>query len=230
MQTHLINAVRAALLSACLSVTPAWAAGGDKAILLVIENGATVLNQEAALETIRSVLSELTGLNKKKATRDTAIHIITTANPTQTTWSGTPDQLAAYGHAIWEDIAFRQTCSDLLLAWNQALLSVRITRPEELKVISIGPAIHAGFPCDQGEVTITLPQAVPQGFALADIAAQASFLRLLNVHGDQLGSVLDHLESAGVLTASEESEALDFDLLDAARTRSQLGRVLEGGR
>jgi hypothetical protein len=72
-----------------------------------------------------------------------------------------------------------------VLAWDQVRVTARITMPDEIDLIAIGPAIHAGFPCDQGERIITLPQPAPEGLKLGEIAASARLLRLFNVHPDQ---------------------------------------------
>ena len=51
-------------------------------------------------------------------------------------------------------------------------------------------------------------------------------LRLVNVHPDQDEALLEHLESAGVMDRVATG-ALDFDLLDPARTRANLGNILK---
>ena len=55
---------------------------------------------------------------------------------------------------------------------------------------------------------------------------EASMLRLVNVHPDQDEALLEHLESAGVMDRVATG-ALDFDLLDPARTRANLGNILK---
>ncbi|PRY94794.1 hypothetical protein BCF33_0394 [Hasllibacter halocynthiae] len=192
---------------------------------IVIENGGVVTDPEGQMVTARHLLGELTELRRRRATRDSTIHIITSANPTEITWSGTPEQLSQQGAHVLEAIQFRPTCSDLNLAWQEVRNNVRITRPDDLRLVQIGPFIHAGYPCDEGDGLITLPQAVPADVQLGSLAVEASFLRLLNVHADQDEMVLEHLESAGALEHARAG-ALDFDLMDAARTRSNLGSIL----
>lgn len=203
-------------------------AGGDETsptFFVVVENGGVVTDPEAQAEAIRLTLGELSELRRRRDTRDSDIHIITTANPTEITWSGTPEQLYAQGASVLEALAIIPTCSDLTLAWDQVRTTVRITRPDDLRLIGIGPFIHAGYPCDEGDGLITLPQAVPVEVELGSLALEASFTRLLNVHADQDEMVLEHLEASGALLRVETGE-LDFDLMDRARTRSNLGNIL----
>lgn len=195
------------------------------AVYLVIENGGTVTKREEALKTVSFMLGELVKLRRRRATRDTAIHIILTANPTEVTWSGTPQQLFDQGGHVMELITFKDTCSDLALAWDQVHLTTRITRPGAVSLIGVGPMIHAGFPCDEGETTISLPQKPPEGLRMAQMVERAEFLRLLNVHADQDEVYLDYLEANGAMARIAEG-TLNFDLLDRARTRATLGRIM----
>lgn len=192
---------------------------------VVIENGGVVTDSEGQIEAARLTLRELTELRRRRASKHATINIITSANPTEITWSGTPEQLFEQGASVMDALTIRQTCSDLTLAWQEVRNNVRITRPSDLRLIGIGPFIHAGYPCDEGDGLITLPQAVPPEVQLGSLAKDASFLRLLNVHADQDEMVLEHLESAGVMERAKSGE-LDFDLMDGARTRSNLGNIL----
>lgn len=207
---------------------PAHAWGDEEeapTFFVVIENGGVVTDPEGQTEAARLTLSELTDLRRRRATRDATIHIITSSNPTEITWSGSPEQLYEQGAHVMEAIAIRPTCSDLTLSWEQVRTTVRITRPSDLRLLHIGPFIHAGYPCDQGDGLITLPQAVPAEVQLGSLAMDASFLRILNVHADQDEMVLEHLESAGALERVASGE-LNFDLMDRARTKAGLGQVL----
>ncbi|MBN9889380.1 hypothetical protein [Salipiger abyssi] len=209
------------------SCIPVHARGEDEGptFFVVFENGGVVTDPEVQIETARSTLGELAELRRRRAMRDAVIHIITSANPTEITWSGTPDQLYEQGTVVMEALAIRPTCSDLTLAWGEVRNNLRINRPDDLRLIGIGPFIHAGYPCDEGDGLITLPQEVPDEVQLGAMAADASFVRLLNVHADQDEMVLEHLEAAGVLARVTSGE-LDFDLMDKARTRSNLGNIL----
>ncbi|ARE41328.1 hypothetical protein RGUI_3187 [Rhodovulum sp. P5] len=203
------------------------AAQTKSAIFLVIENGGVVTDREAAIETISFTFGELAQLRRRRATKDTQIHLLLTANPTEVSWSGTPQQLFDQGQHVLELIEFRDTCSDLVLAWDQVRLTARITMPDDIQLVGIGPMIHAGFPCDSGETTISLPQSAPAGLALADLAGQASVVRMVNVHADQDEVYLDYFTDAGLIERARAG-AVDFDLMDAARTRAALGHILGG--
>ncbi|WP_172332131.1 hypothetical protein [Mangrovicoccus sp. HB161399] len=192
---------------------------------VVFENGGVVTDPDSQMEAARLTLSELTELRRRRATKHATIHIITSANPTEITWSGTPEQLYEQGASVMDALTIRPTCSDLTLAWQEVRNNVRITRPGDLRLIGIGPFINAGYPCDEGDGLITLPQAVPAEVQLGSLSIDASFLRLLNVHADQDEMVLEHLEGAGAMARVSSGE-LDFDLMDGARTRSNLGHIL----
>ena len=224
MLRHIHALAGSAVMAAALAAAPA--AHAD--IFIVIENGGTVTDREAAQETIEYVLGEVSELRRRRATRDSPVHILLTASPTEVSWSGTPQSLYEQGHAVMELIRFRDTCSDLVLAWDQAALTARITMPVDLQLIGIGPLIHAGFPCDEN-TTISLPQGAPKALKLGELAAQASLIRMLNVHADQDAVYLDYFEGFGVLDRVRSGEA-SFDLMDAARTRARHGQILDTER
>ena len=99
--------------------------------------------------------------------------------------------------------------------------------PDEYQLIAIGPMIHAGFPCDEGDTTISLPQDVPTDLMLGELASAASVVRLLNVHADQDEVYLDYLRDVGLVERARNGE-VDFDLMDAARTRAAHGNIMGG--
>jgi muramidase (phage lysozyme) len=49
----------------------------------------------------------------------------------------------------------------------------------------------------------------------------------LNVHADQDAVYLNYLQKAGILQRAKKGE-IEFDLMDAARTRAANGKILEG--
>jgi len=216
------------MAAGCMLVA-ATAAQADpqSAVFLVVENGGVVTDREAAKVTIDFVLGEIVKLRRRRATRDTEIHIVLTANPTEVTWSGTAQQLFEQGQTVMDMIEFKDTCSDLSLAWDQVKLTTRITMPDEYQLIAIGPMIHAGFPCDEGDTTISLPQDVPKDLMLGELASAASVVRLLNVHADQDEVYLDYLRDVGLVERARNGE-VDFDLMDAARTRAAHGNIMGG--
>ncbi|AQQ04134.1 hypothetical protein B0E33_11470 [Roseibium algicola] len=197
------------------------------AIFLVIENGGVVTDRKAAETSINYLLGELVKFRRRRATKHALIHIVLSANPTEVTWSGTPAQLYEQGHTVLELIKFKDTCSDLVLAWEQVELTTRITMPDEIRLIGVGPMINASFPCDEGDTTIKLPQPAPKKLALAELAKKASQITLLNVHADQDAVYLNYLQKAGILRRAKKGE-IEFDLMDAARTRAANGKILEG--
>jgi len=199
----------------------------QSAVFLVIENGGVVTDRDAAKTTTDFVLGEIVKLRRRRATRDTQIHIVLTANPTEVSWSGTAQQLFEQGQTVMDMIEFKDTCSDLSLAWGQVKLTTRITMPDEYQLIAIGPMIHAGFPCDQGDTTISLPQDVPKDLMLGELASAASVVRLLNVHADQDEVYLDYLRDVGLVERARNGE-VDFDLMDTARTRAAHGNIMGG--
>jgi hypothetical protein len=216
-------------LAALISLSPVASVAADKndiAIFVVIENGGVVTDRKTAETSVNFLLGELIKLRRRKATRKALVHIILSANPTEVTWSGTPEQLFQQGHSVLELIKFKDTCSDLVLAWNQVDLTKRITMPDEVRLIGIGPMINASFPCDEGDTTIKLPQPAPSGLKFAKLAKEATQIKLLNVHADQDEVYLTYLDRAGVTARAQKGE-LDFDLMDAARTRAANGKILE---
>ena len=198
----------------------------EPAVFFVIENGGTVQNREEMIKNINYLFGEATKWRRKRDTKGTIINVILTTNPTEVTWSGTPEQLYLQGHEVMELIQFKPTCSDLRLAWKEVEQATRSAMPVSLQLIGVGPMIHAGFPCDEGETTIHLPQAVPDGLALGDLAMQADRLLLVGVHADQDEVYLDYLEHTGVL-ARVRAGKMRFDLLDNARARASRGSMLE---
>jgi hypothetical protein len=193
MLTKYLTSTILAGFFALQSATPAhaWSDTDEgPTFFIVIENGRVITDPEEQMDAARQMLGELTELRRRRATKDSTIHIITSANPTEITWSGTPEQLFEQGASVLEAIQFRPTCSDLSLAWQEVRNNVRITRPDDLRLVQIGPFIHAGYPCDEGDGLITLPQAVPGDVQLGNLALEASFLRLLNVHARSCGRTL----------------------------------------
>jgi hypothetical protein len=219
------NTLRQATLAATLALSPVTAKA-DTAVYLVIENGGVVSDREAAMIITRATLAEIVELRRRRDTRDAIITIVLSASPTEVAWSGTPDQLIEQAQSVLNLITFRDTCSDLVRAWEQVDLSARISRPDDMILINVGPFIHAGFPCGEGEALITLPQAVPTDLKLGELGNHASMIRFLNVHPDQDGMIVNDLEASGVMERARGGMT-DLDLLDPAQTRARIGSFLE---
>lgn len=222
MKKHVLKSLTVA---AALAILPATAKA-EKAVYLMIENGGVVSDVEDAMVTVRAVLAELVELRRRRDTRESIITIVQTASPTEVTWSGTPAQLADQAQEVLNLIAFRNTCSDLVRAYAQVDLSARISRPDDIILINVGPFIHAGFPCGEAEALITLPQAVPAEVMLGELGNRASMIRLLNVHPDQDEMIVNDLEASGVMERARGGMT-DLDLLDPAQTRARIGSFLE---
>lgn len=211
--------------AAALAFSPA-VAKAETAVYLVIENGGVVSDRETAMMITRATLAELVELRRRRETRDAIITIVLTASPTEVAWSGTPDQLFEQAQEVLNLITFRNSCSDLVRAWEQVDLSARISRPDDTILINVGPFIHAGFPCGEDEALITLPQAVPAEVKLGELGNHASLIRLLNVHPDQDEMIVNDLEACGVMERARGGMT-DLDLLDPAQTRARIGSLLE---
>ncbi|MEM1149928.1 MAG: hypothetical protein AAGI03_05125 [Pseudomonadota bacterium] len=224
--THLSRAMFGILVLGAASLTSPAAADDDDgklAIFVVVESGGTVQDQEAVRTTAHHVLAELTELTSRRANRDAEISIILTSAPSSVAWSGTPRTLQKNPQLAMDSIQFRQTCSDLRLAWDQVGLLQQITMPDRSWLIAIGPQIHAGFPC--GDDEISLPQPAPLGLKLTDLALNAERVRLLEVHPDQMEVMVSLMRSSGVLQQAHDG-ALDFNLMDPSRTHAKRGKLL----
>ncbi len=219
------NTLNQATLAVALAFSPV-VTKADTAVYLVIENGGVVTDREAAMIVTRATLAELVELRRRRETRDAIITIVLTASPTEVAWSGTPDQLIEQAQSVLNLITFRNSCSDLVRAWEQVDLSARISRPDDMILINVGPFVHAGFPCGEGEALITLPQAVPAEVKLGELGNHASLIRLLNVHPDQDEMIVNDLEASGVMERARGGMT-DLDLLDPAQTRARIGSLLE---
>ena len=197
------------------------------AMFVVIENGATATEPEAITHTLRNLFGEIVEQRNSRATRQTEINIITSANPTAVTWSGSAQDLFDQGQAVMDAITFEQTCSDVVRAWDQVDTLVMLRAPEIVDLVSVGPAIQYGFPCESA--TISLPQAMPQELKLGDLAHSARSLRMYDVHPDQDEALAAHFAQTGVLARGHAGE-LELEVRDPAGTRALYGNLLGGRR
>lgn len=219
------HALKSLTVAAVLALSPATAKA-ETAVYLVIENGGVVADPETAMMTVRATLAELVELRRRRETRDAVITIVLTASPTEVAWSGTPQQLVDQAQAVLNLITFRNSCSDLVRAWEQVDLSARVSRPDDMILINVGPVIHAGYPCGDNEALITLPQPIPAEVMLGELGNRASMIRFLNVHPDQDEMIVNDLEASGVMERARGGMT-DLDLLDPAQTRARIGSFLE---
>ena len=229
MKNLIKKTVAAIALAASLFGTAPSALGDEeptRTVFLVLENGGTATDAEGLQETLRQTLGELSKIFRRRAARETEIVIISTADPTTAFWSGPVKDLKGHARLILEAAAVRNTCSDLLMAYDEVDTLRQIIAPDEHWIIHVGGLIHAGFPCHEDEAAITVPQPAPPGLKLGQLAADAALVRLLHVHPDQDPVYLGVMKSAGVVEKGH-SGTLDFDLRDVERTRSAYGKLLK---
>ncbi len=215
------------VLTACSQSAPTGEKLKSEAIIILIENGGTVAEheQDEALNTALHVFQQLTKLDRRKATKDAQIHIILSALPNRITWSGTPGQLLAQAEAVKKLITFKPSFSDLVMAFDQIEMTIKLTQPDDVKLYWIGPTIHVPFQKASGEFSVNVPQEVPDSWALSSLVDQLSVLKIMRVHPDQDQILHTYLASIGVLERARNG-SLDFALLGDAQTKSKLKDLL----
>ncbi|PJB70253.1 MAG: hypothetical protein CO093_08560 [Alphaproteobacteria bacterium CG_4_9_14_3_um_filter_47_13] len=195
-------------------------------IFVLIENGGTVEDTEAAAETAKHLLGQLTQLKNRRATRDAQIVIILSAMPNRVTWSGTPEQLLQQGQAVLDLIQFKPTFSDLVLAFQQIDTTLRLSQSDDHRLYWIGPAIHVPFSSKSDEaIKVQVPQDVPKELNLVELANMCSTFKIYNIHADQDEIYLNYLTKTGVMDAVAQG-ILDFAIMDAAQTTAHLDDLL----
>ncbi len=201
------------------------AAKEETAIIVLIENGGSVTDQDAAMLTIKHLLHQLTSLQRKRATRDATISIVLSAAPNRITWSGTPAQLAQQGQQVLEKITFQPTFSDLVLSFEQINTTLRLSQPNTVRLYWIGSGIHVPFQDTDEEIQIKVPQQLPADCKFGEMTGQFSVLKLYNIHEDQDEVFLNYLMDQGVMDRKAKGE-IDFILMDAAQTAANLEHLL----
>lgn len=197
------------------------------AIVFVIENGAVVTDPDGVMETVRHAFGETVEYRRHRSMQHVEVTIILSAQPNAVAWTGSPKDLYAQGQQVMDMITFSGTCSDLVMAYEEISTLVTLTAPETLDLISIGPAIHFGYPCESA--TITLPQAVPEGSKLAELAGTARSVRMYEVHPDQDQALTAYFAEHGIIARAHAGE-MELEVRDAARTRALYGELLGGRR
>lgn len=197
------------------------------AIFVLLENGGSISeeDQHDASDTALNLLQQLTDLQFRKATRDTQINLVLTTNPNKITWSGTPEQLAVQALQVKELIAFRQTFSDLVMAYEQIETTIAVSQPDQVGLYHIGPFIHVPFQSTDDPIDISLPQDVPGALALPRFLNRLSVLRYMNVHDDQDMVLFTYLTSIGLNSRVGNGE-LNFSLRGKAQTQANLTDLL----
>ncbi|GAB6906259.1 conserved hypothetical protein [Desulfosarcina cetonica] len=200
----------------------------NEAIFLLIENGGTVTKEQhdESFKTCLHLLQQLTKLAKRKATRDTQVHILLSAQPNRIAWSGTSRQLLEQADYIKSLITFESSFSDLVVAFEQIKTTIDLTQPDSVRLYWIGPCINVPFQVsDDKHIEVKVPQEVPKNLALGSFADRLSTLKIMRVHPDQDEPLKAYLSSIGILKRSYSGD-LDFALLGVAQTRSRLKNLL----
>lgn len=225
---YLITLILCAVLSSCSEQAPTTATNqNNETIFVLIENGGTIPTeeQEGALDVVFHLLQQLTKMERRKATRNTQIHIILSALPNRLAWSGTPHQLIEQAQNIKDLITFKQSFSDLVMAFDQIETTINLTQPERSRLYWVGSTIHVPFQMsDNSEISVKVPQQVPP-LALANFADRLSVLKIMRVHPDQDQMLQEYLASIGVLSKAKSGD-IDFALLGDAQTRSKIANLL----
>jgi len=217
------------ILTSCSEQAPPPSAyQNNEAIFVLIENGGTIPHdqQQGALDVVFHLLQQLTKMERRKATRNTQIHILLSALPNRLAWSGTPHQLLEQAQVIKDLITFKPSFSDLVMAFDQIETTINLTQPEKVRLYWVGSTIHVPFQLsDRSEISVKVPQQVPANLALAHFADHLSVLKIMRVHPDQDHMLQAYLASIGILSKAK-SGILDFALMGDAQTRSKIDNLL----
>lgn len=225
---NLLIAVFIAFLIACSGNEPPIAEPvKTEAIFLLIENGGTIADseQDDANDTVLHLMQQLISLTHHKATRSTQINLVLTATPNRIAWSGSAQQLLEQANDVKALIEFKQSFSDLVMAFDQIQTTINLTNPSTIRLYWIGPAIHVGFQNSTNDgIEITVPQAIPE-LALPNFADKLTHLKMYRIHNDQ-DDVLEAYLSINGLIKRAHNGSLDFALFGAAQTKSNLKDLL----
>lgn len=215
-------------LSACSNQAPPPANQNNEAIFVLIENGGTVPadEQDDAMDVIFHLLQQLTKLERRKETRNTQIHILLSAAPNRLAWSGTPRQLLEQALEVKDLITFKQSFSDLVIAFEQIQTTINLTQPDKVRLYWVGSTIHVPFQVyDNKTIEVKVPQVVPANLALSNFADRLSVLKVMRVHPDQDEMLQAYLASIGILSKAK-SGAIDFALMGDAQVKSKIDHLL----
>lgn len=201
----------------------------NEAIFVLIENSGTIAadDQDNALDVVLHLLQQLTKLARRKATKDAQIHILMTALPNQIAWSGTPDQLLKEAGDVKDLLTFKNSFSDLVIAFEQIDTTINLTQPSKVRLYWIGSTIHVPFQTTDknSPIEVKVPQEVPANLALASFADRLSVLKIMRVHPDQDQMLQAYLGGAGILNRAKLGK-IDFALQGAAQTQSRINDLL----
>ncbi len=217
----------ALFVSACGEQTPTTQKPETTSIFILFENGGTITEKEQpdALNTMLNLLQQISDLDKRKATRSAQINIVLSALPNRIAWSGTPRQLLEQVSEIKELLTFRNSFSDLVMAFEQIQTTISLTQPDDIRLYWIGSTLHVPFQNSDQPIEVHVPQAVPNNLALPLFSDRLSVLKIFRAHEDQDQILQTYLGSHGVLKRARDG-SLDFSLLGAAQTKSNLSDLL----
>lgn len=215
------------VLAACGEQTAPTPPHKTEAIFVLIENGGTVMEEDQgeALNTALHLFQQLTTLGRRKATKNTQIHIVLSAMPNRIAWSGNPDQLMAQAEDVKNLIVFKPSFSDLVMAFEQIETTFNLSQPDAIRIYWIGTTIHVPFQNTDDPIDVEVPQDVPSNLALARLSNRLSALKIMRVHPDQDHVLQAYLASLGFLERARKGD-LDFSLLGEAQTKSRLKTLL----
>ncbi len=198
-----------------------------KSVFVLFENGGSVPAEEHAdaLDTMLHLLQQLSELGKRKATRETQINLITTALPNRIAWSGNARQLMEQAESIKAILEFKQSFSDIGMAFETINTTINIQRPDSVQLYTIGPFIDVPFQKTSEAIDVQVPQPIRSDLALPDFLDRLSILKFYRVHPDQIPMLNSYLAMQGVQSRAAKGD-LEFVLLGAAQTRSNLTNML----
>ncbi|MBV1952635.1 MAG: hypothetical protein KUG64_10640 [Cycloclasticus sp.] len=214
-------------VTACSEQTPPSQPPETTSIFILFENGGTITGEEQpdALNTMLNLLQQISDLDKRKATRNTQVNIVLSALPNRIAWSGTPRQLLEQVSELKGLLTFKNSFSDLVMAFEQIQTTINLTQPDDIRLYWIGSTIHVPFQNSSEVIQVEVPQAVPNNLALPLFSDRLSVLKAYRVHEDQDQILQTYLGSHGILKRSRDG-SLDFSLLGAAQTKSNLSDLL----
>ncbi|GJL65994.1 MAG: hypothetical protein NPIRA05_09650 [Nitrospirales bacterium] len=196
-------------------------------VYVLIENGGTVDEQDqpAALDAINHLMQQLSELERRRATRDTDIHIVLSTLPNRIAWSGKPEALLQDVEVIQQLTAFKPTFSDLVMSMSQISTTIDLNPTDETTLIWLGPTVHVPFQETSEDIQVQVPQDIPPELALPNFADRLTALKVYGVHPDQDEKLQDYFRNIGVLSRASTGE-LDFRLLGPAQTKGNLSNLL----
>ncbi len=199
----------------------------SKSVFVLFENGGSVPadEQAEAVQTALHLLQQLSDLGKRKATREVQINLITSALPNRIAWSGNAHQLLEQAQSVKDILSFKESFSDIGMAFDTIKTTIDIQRPGSVQLYTVGPFINVPFQNTDQPIDVQVPQAIKIDLALTQFIDRLSVLKFYRVHPDQIPELNRYLTANAVQSRVVKGE-IDFSLLGAAQTRSNLNDLL----